>query len=480
MAMIPLKIKISGYTGKLLIQWFEESAPLAQVGISDDFDFPYDDTYNIADIRPVVHIVKMWRSDDGVSLDELIDSWQVDAARSEQPQFLKCEYKVDRGSTEGTEGEGDYWIDPENLDTELIDERLAAAEQSELVVHEAGYGDLHEDEYELRDGGGIVLLNGKTFDSDVRWTIKWFKIITVTESPDQSNASEFTSVVVVTADRDAYVDANDNLYNKFVVCNKAGSVLTITFDDLSTIPNDTKIFFGTHQGAQKYVKLQFDTGDNISWFGQSKNVVYIPKCEIVGIYFYDGAVYFIKAPERGLLRGSVVADYDNTRHTDTGAYILADESTGELAKADYPGLYEFIENLPSGSKKTLGTGVGQWGESATINAGKINEAAYYPNKCYWGIDTVAEIFRVPHLKNMGRRFVNTGENPGRYQHDQVGKFEAIPTVPDAFAHTNGPHEPNFTGGAANLTQQAKSNSKFETGNTETTMKNYGETPYIVL
>jgi len=75
MARIGLNIYVAGYTGELLIVW-KETVPgdptPPETGRSDAFAFPYDAVYTINNISPVTHVVELWRSDDGVTLDELI------------------------------------------------------------------------------------------------------------------------------------------------------------------------------------------------------------------------------------------------------------------------------------------------------------------------------------------------------------------------------------------------------------------------
>lgn len=103
-----------------------------------------------------------------------------------QPQVttqVPYQYKVGRGLSEGTPGDGDYWADPETGDTELIDERINGASKAELRVHEAGYGDKLNSEYDLLEGGGISLTGGKTFNLNTAWFIYHQKVVQA-ESPE--------------------------------------------------------------------------------------------------------------------------------------------------------------------------------------------------------------------------------------------------------------------------------------------------------
>lgn len=477
-----MNINVSGYTGQLLIVWRETVAgnpTPPETGRSSALAFPYDNVYSIDNIKPVVHVVELWRSADGTTLTELIKSWNIDASLYNSIRFVEYQYLVGRGSSGGTLGT-DYWEDPAAGDIELVDERLDGATKDDLTIHEAGYGRKRQDEYDLRAGGGITLNYGKQFDDGVSWFISYYTVEQA--SATVVTSAFYTDVEVVTADRDLYVDSTDNLYNKLVIVNGAGSTVQIDFPDLALIPNDTRVTFNTHRGSQNYLILQLDAGDSVYFNGVARNVIYLAKGEELSLYFKDGACYVTSYYGNAKIRGSVHADMDSSRHTDTGAFLLADESTGELDADDYPGLYEFIENLPASHAVALGTGSGQWGQSVTVNTGKNNEAVTYPNKCKYGIDTVARTFRVPHLKNLSRRFVNTGENPGRYQHDAVGKFEpSTVTVPKGRSYTGPPNNTRFANGDPNYPENKDiTGMKIDTGNSETTVKNFGETPFIVL
>lgn len=484
MARIGLNINVSGYTGQLLIVWRETIAgnpTPPETGRSAALAFPYDAVYSIDNVNPVVHLVELWRSADGTTLTELIKQWNIDASVYNAIRFVEYQYKVDRGWNNTNQSTGtEAWADPVNLDTELTDERLVNATKDDMTVHMAGYGRLLHDEYDLKSGGGIILNYGKTFDTDVAWFISYYTVETANVTV--TTTSLYTSVEVVTASRDLYVDASDNLYNKLVVINSANPVVAIAFPDLALIPNHTKLTFNNHRGSQNYLKLQLDSGDSVYFNNAAINVIYLAKGEEISFYVMDGVCYVTSYYGNAKIRGSVHADMDSSRHTDTGAFLLADESTGELDADDYPALYEFIENLPSSHAVPLGTSSGQWSFSQTLNAGKNNEATTYPNKSKYGIDTVARTFRVPHLKNLSRRFVNTGENPGRYQHDYVGKFEPVTvTVPKGWSYTGGPNNTRFgNGDPGHAENKDVTGIKVDTGNIETTMKNFGETPYIVL
>lgn len=465
MARIGLNVAVSGYTGELLIVWREVIAndpTPPETGRSDAFAFPYDAVYSINDINPVVHLVELWRSDDGVTLDELIKRWEIDASIYNEISSNTYQYQVDRGydNTAPVATGSDVWADPENEDVNLTDERLDGATQDELYVVEAGYGPLLNSEYELLAGGGITLLNGRTFNNGTAWFITRYQVVAQQVVVSTSNLYE--GVEVVSEDRDLYVSASDNLYNKLVIADAAGNVVTVTFPDLSTIPDNKKVTFNTHNGSQKYLVLQFDTGDTVSFFGQDKNVLYLAKGEEITLYFKGGVCYVVSYHGRYLQRGSVWADWYEGRVADNGAHLKAITATGVLSADDYPGLYEFITGLSVGT-----VALADW---ATGN-----------NKRKYGINTLARTFRVPDLTNISRRFLKMdgSDVPGRYEADAVGPFTGTFTVPKGYSYTGAPNNTRFGNGSNNPQNQSISMA-VDTGNTETTVKNYGEVPLIIL
>lgn len=406
MAQIGLNISVSGLSGYLIIRWIKASAPLAEVGRNDNpstFTFPYDDVYVIIDLQPVVYIVQLWRSDDGSSLDQLIKDWSIDASKFTETTIATYQYVVDRGQSGSTPA----WADPVNGDTVLNDARLDGFTKDQMIVHEAGYGNKLDSEYNLVSGGGIELLGGKTFDSGVAWFITVASLNEIAAQPTAS-APMFTGLQILTSDQD-FDNITTPLMNKLCIANWAGTVGTITFPDLSLIADDVHVTFQTHGGNQNYLKLQFDAGDTVRFMNQDVNVIYLARCEKISLYFKSGVCYVIDYDGNACRRGSVLQDYDSNRDSDLRCLLYADEATGVLNKNDYPGLYEFVNQLSGTSVCSLGTSVGQW----SYDSG----GGVYPNKRKFGIDTGAQTFRVPHLSGMSAKMYST---PGVYESDAVG------------------------------------------------------------
>lgn len=476
MAQIGINIVITGLTGKLIIRWKKPPSP-AEVGRNANpstITFPVDQIYVIPNLAPVVYTVELWRSDDGIALDQLIKAWSIDASTSSEATITNFQYKVGRGFTNVTEGTGpQVWADPENEDVALTDERLNGFTKDQLMVHQAGYGNLLDSEYNLLAGGGIELLDGKTFDQDVAWFITVAETVAVPLPGDPSTAAMFAGVEVVTANRDFFVSSEDNLYNKLVIANWAGSVGTITFPDLSLIPDDTHITFNTHGGSQKYLKLQFDAGDTVRFLNQLVNVIYVAKCQKISLYFHSGVCYVLDEPTNSLRRGTVLSDYDATRDADTGAFINADEATGVLSNTDYPGLYAFAAQLAGDAVCALGIGVGQW----SYDSG----GGVFPNKRKYGIEVGTLTFRVPHLSGVTAKHGNT---PGVYEADAVGAHSLT------YDYKQGKSDDNESGVTGEYLRKAGAAGGSNYGNTSITyniqtgvenkVKAYLQKPFIYL
>lgn len=474
MAMIGVDLLVTGLTGKLIIRWVKASAPLAEVGRSAALDIPYDAVYTIPDLAKVVYKLQLWRSDDGIALDQLIKEWPIMAGDTGGFSIVKYyQYKVGRGWNNVTQDTGDLvWADPEADDTSLTDERLDGFTQDQIILHEVGVGNKLNYKYELLPGGGITLLDGFTFDADVEYTIETLDSASL-EAPEDSSTpgSPYADVIEVTADIDLFVDATDNLYNKLVKIASDGPRLQINIPDLALIPDGTHVTFNTHKGTQNYLVLQFDLGDTVRANNQDVNVLYIPKNQIISLFFWDGECIITTPTDFLLNRGTILMDYDLLR-ANTLAVIAADEATGELDKFTYEGLYAHVNSLTGSAVVPLGSAAGQWGYS---NAG------VFENKRKFGIDTSTEKIRVPHLTGVSPKF---GDTPGTYEGDSTGESSFT------YAYKQGKSDDNESGVSGEYLRKAGAAGGTNYGNTsitytinaglETKVKSVIQKAYIIL
>ena len=387
-----------------MITWQESLTPLAEIGRSDgsaQYLFPYDAVFTILDIRPVTHLIEMWESVDGIAKTNLITLWHQDASKFNEISALTFQYLVDRGwnNTTPVSTGPEVWADPVNLDTELVDERLADATKEELTVHEAGYGNKLNAEYDLLAGGGIVLLNGKTFDTDVAWFITYNQTV-ATQVSDPDVVAEQTGVEVLTANKAFFTSAGDNMYNKLVIANGSGNILQVTFPAMASIPSGTRVTFNTHRGVQKYLSLLLNGSETIYLNGTLRNKIYLAQGEEIKLFFDTGVGYVLNYSGNDKIRGQVVGDYQ----VRAGSFLLADTSTGVLQGTDYPGLYEWLQSLPPGA--TVSHAVWLGGDNRK-----------------WALETIPGTFRVPHLADVHVRFRATTEAPGTYHADNMPQHD---------------------------------------------------------
>lgn len=469
MAQIGIRVVVSGLSGSLLIRWVRASAPLAEVGRSVAMPFPVDTTYDIPDLVPVVYIVQLWRSDDGVSLDQLIASWPIDASKESRPTVEFYEYVTGRGVSEGTPGDGTYWADPAGGSTTLNDERIAGIATEYIKVEEGGFGPHPRADYDLIPTGGIELLGGKQFDDGTPWFITAASFSLVTIPAGDGPQDTYADVEVIDGDRDFMVD---ELENKLVIVDSVNPVVTVVFPDMSLIPDGTHVKLNTHAGTQNYLALQFDSGQFVRFNNANANLLHFARNEVLSLYFKGGAGYIDSPNNRVRVRGEIEWRFDGS--PDTGDVLFADESTGVLNATDYPGLYAYVVQLTGDAVCPLGSGVGQW---------SYTTGGVFPNKCKYGIDTGTQTFRVPHLSGLS---VKASSTPGVYQGDQVGPM-SLEIREGSGGSSTGPIQnkgfsgqdnaagwiPNTVGGVDLYIRPAA-------GVTETRVKTFSQKPFVIL
>jgi len=450
MAQIGLHLKFEGLSGFLILLWKESSNPTAEVGRSASIAFPADQVYVINNVNPVTHIVEFWRSADGTSLSELLRTWSLQPSLIYAEVIEQFDYVVDRGEVHGTVGNGDYWADPANEDTQLIDERLKGFSKDEIRFEMRGGFKFRKDEYDLLPDGGISLLLGNAFgEPGNTYTVTVFKKIQL-EQPNTGGGNEYTLRPIISSDFTAgSLDFDSSFYNKICPINFSGNVCKIVFPDFDLIAN-TKVKFILDGGNAKYCTLQFNTGDATTVEGQSKNVIYLTKGQMIEFTFLDNVCYVTDYNTLGRIRGDVVGGFFDK--SSLGTHLKALESTGILNGNDLPGIYEYILSLDP---------------SATVIL-----SDWSLNKTKWGINTLTKDFRLPHLDNLHRRFITGSDSPGTYQTDQVGEYI------DSAGNSEGGSDPinadTYSAGSFKM-----KNKKRNVGQ-ETRVKSVKEIPLIVL
>lgn len=371
---------VQNFTGtaqKVIAVWYENSAPLAEIG-RRVFNPPHtiSESWSVENLNPVMHQVKFYLSSDGVTLETLSVILNVDASQRAVQAFEVYYYKVGRGNQ----------YDPVHGTSELRDPRLLNMNYKvEFRGESFRIPGVHF--VDRSDAGGGFDLIGNVFNHDEEFCV------TVNNSqsftPPTAGSSDYIDVKVLAAD--AVFD--NTFYKKVIVAAfpGVGSIGTITFPTLATIPN-TKVKFTTHGGNQRYMKLQLAVGDTINLNGAAVNKIYLRKGEVIEILFKGGVAYISDAKIDDHTAGEVImADKKllNTEYADGTEYNIAD-------------VQPVYDNLDPSRIVSYA----QWNEFTDVTIGK-NTKRYYKNRGKFAVDLVAGKIKFPDVREQSFRILKT-------------------------------------------------------------------------
>lgn len=408
----------SGETGYVIMVPKKTTAPLADVvctidGVTNQtrkvYAAPHSQTsVLIENLFHEWYFIKFYRSLDGVSLDQEILTLAGNATSGAIYPITRFEYIVGRG-----EGELYIWSDPIPGDVGLRDERLL---NKTYWVEERGTGSLlqqnpSEEIIDRSDeGGGFDFVQeGKSFEAGGVYVVTMIEKVDLT-GEGGGGGSDYNDILILDVNQD-FDPATMN--GKLLIAQFPGNIGLLNFPNLSTLA-DCKFKLQSHFAFQRYVKMQFDVGDSITFLNQDLNVLYLGRGEFIECLIRDNVIY--------------VMGYDG-EYRRLGLRVWADkqELNSLLAngtqynQSEYPRLMQFVDSLPSANVVSEAT----WASSQTINGKTV-----YPNKGLFARDDVAGKIRVPDMRNMhiralkyldgtsdSERLIN---KPGGYQIDRVG------------------------------------------------------------
>lgn len=453
MAKVYLKYNFSAVTDDVIIVWVKNTAPSAEIDrylLDGTTDHEKNGGHTVTGLDPVMHQFKFYQSLDGTTLNTLLLTLDVDASIYNEIVIDRWNYMVGRGSS-GTDPD---WADPVDGDSQVEDERLLGATYGDTVIEQRGFGQFREDEIDFTTvvGGGFSFTDiHQKFSQDDTYFVTHYKLV-AQQVQTSETSTDYNDIKLLQDDVDNSIDFDATFYRKNNVANFTGNVGTIVFPALATIP-DTKARFSTHQGSQKYLKLQLNASETVKFLGKTKNVIYMAKGEEIELVFKNNICYVTMYSGNARIRGTIMGDHRN-RSSDE-PYLLADEATGVLNGNNYPGIYEYILSLAAGATVALAS----WSSSLA-------------NKRKWGINTGTKDFRVPHLDDLHRRFRTGSEDATTYQADQVGEYT------DTTGSSEGGISPDtadtYPGGPFKFKKKQRN-----VGN-ETRVKAYKEYPLVVL
>jgi len=469
MAKIYIKYDFSSIASSyIILVCTEHSAPLAEISRIVLTPGNYEGGSTFIDLNPVQHRISYYQSSDGVALGSLIGSLSIDATIYNEPGAEIITFEVGAGR-------GAPHYDPA-VGTKIYSN--SAMDGNVFTVSLEGYGLLNPDDavinpkdYEPYAGGGFEFTTDKEFAEGERYIVVNFLVVSVAAA--QVIAKPFQDLVSFNADFTFGVA----YYNQFFLADFAGTVGTVTFPAHASVANFTRAKFSTHGGSQNYLVLQFNGAETAKFYNQNLNTIYLAKGEEIELMWKGGVCFIVDYKGNYLKRGHVEMSYDNTAGR---PFLYGHIDTGVLDKADYPGLYEYIESLPVGVAVVLSS----WNTSASVN-GKTK----YPNRSRFGIDTISETFRVPDLSNLGVRFLKADVSTDTERvNDVAGGYQD-----DMFAehlHTWERPRTDTVGTQYETNRMRSDNSRGlwtgdeqdtgETGGVETRMENYGQIPLIYL
>jgi hypothetical protein len=345
------------FTEHLLVIAYEASNPTAEVA-RQSFAPAHPTTRNIVfeDLNATPHIFEFRQSDDGVDLGLLYNSFSIDVGLIQDSVVEIFDLVVDGGDT----------YDPVDGDDSVTHPSF----ENLLVISKPGFGLLsNEVDYEKTTATTIHLLNDVKFSNGERYTFVIFKKQTVAQNT--SGRPLFQDIVSIAAD--TVISAAH--YGKLLEANGAAAILTITFPDFTTIPDNTVFGFNTESGAQRYLKIVFTGADGAKLkggvkstfcLGKNEDAAFIKKGTRLYKMFWDGDYYRV---------GEVVISEIQPANS-------VAELGGWLLIADYPRLYNEFVNLLDPSLL---------GDISTLTGGEPVAA----ERTKWCIDLANSRFWVP-------------------------------------------------------------------------------------
>jgi hypothetical protein len=373
---LSVRHNFTGETQYVIAQWVKSTAPLTEIG-RHVYAAPHSEqSLLIEDLQPVWHLVRFWRSSDGVALDQEILTLAGNARSGAVYPITRYEYIVGRGGG----GTDPTWNDPAPDETQLMDERLAG---KFFWIEERGTGSLLSSEINVLSEGGFEFVDEfKVFNDGAVYIATVVERVDITEGDTPVDSD----TIIVETD----IDYDHTIHNgKTLVIQGSADVLTISIPNL-TLVADSSFRVVTHEGTQRNCVIQFDTGDTIIISQNPENSVIMGVAEEVVIEFIDNVPYITNGFNYDHI-GRVIHEWSTA---DLPNKLKLSGQTIDLT--NYPRVVWLLEN------RITPISTAAWDLLTTTSKG------------YWG--RTGNNVRVPLLVD----FVRAGTTPGAYQVDTIG------------------------------------------------------------
>lgn len=408
----------------------------------------------VPDMDPVMLRFFFWESADGVALDTLLGSADIDGALATEPMIMIYEFTVGEAGPTDPADLSDTYVNADLIGADLAEPGVdSTSTVGVYVVQQKGVSFKNFDELQNNPlTGGFTLLNGDKFSEADKWLVTLFRKVVPAPVAAQSG---FPSDIV---EIPALVTVMDGTHlGKELVPTNAGNVQTFQLMDLTAVADGKYFAINTHKFTGRYVYLDFSAGGSLWYRGAEVTSFWIPADEVVSFQVKGHKLHIVIPPLRGTSRGDIIGSYVQKR-----GYILANGTS--YTKAENPGLYDFALNLPVG----VAVSFADW-DLLDVDGNQYNRGR-------WALDVGTQSIIVPNLVNLHRRFLMMAADPerpenqpGSYQGDRVGPY----------TDTQGDHGTTntvdtYNGGGFHFKTKVINAGK------ETRGKNFGEIPLITL
>jgi hypothetical protein len=361
------------------------------------------------DLDPVMYRFFFWESADGVALDTLLGSADIDGSLAFDYVIEIFEIVVDGPGPNDPAAGTDEYNNADLAGCELLTPGVTPAGPV-ITVFQRAVGPKLSTEVEALATGGFKHINGDQFyNGDVWIVFKYSKIL----------APTVTSTTVWPADIETIVEAVTALtsvdhFNKMLEIFSAHTVQTLAFPDLATVADKKYLIINTQRFTGNYLTLDMSAGGGLWFNGALLDVFWMPAGEELILTIKGGELRVVNYTGATRRRGQIVSDYMVRPGT---VQAIGTEYT----KADMPGLYDWVEDLPGGAAVSFA----QWASTQTINGTLVS-----PYKGCYAIDPGTEKIKVPDLRNRHTRYLKLAADtervvnlPGGYQHEKVGYID---------------------------------------------------------
>lgn len=424
-------------------------------------------------LDPVMCRFFFWESSDGVALDTLLGSADIDASLAFDFLVELYEVTVGGAGTYDPASDQNQYRNPGLLNCELLTPGVTPSGPA-YTVSQRGVGQkLLSEITNVPDPGGFDLAGlDKFYSGDIWFITKYSRVVAAVPA---SSGGWIQDVVLIT---DQVTTLGAGHRNREIEVSGSFDVMTLQMENLATLADKIFFVFNSHRLTGKYLFIDFTAGGTLWFEGQELSSFWLAAGEELAIVIKGGKARVISYTGNAGSRGRVIFDYKNRFNT-----IPADGST--YTQAQVPALYAFVQSLPGGVAADFTT----WGTSSLDDEGRT----VYLHKGRYAIDAGSVSIKVPDLRNQFIRGLSLGSDterptnqPGSGQQGRVGKFRGIASVPKANSYTGGPNNDKIGNGNNSPTSQAVSGIVFTTKDAlnqdviETRPFNVGLIPLIIL